>query len=266
MYLSHLMIDVGSNPDRPRPGRMWLRNIYHVHQRLCMAFPSAARKQSDPSFLQPFKEDDFPLLRKTIATNGESRHSFLFRVDNDADRNGPRAIILVQSNLRPDWEYAFQNAPLLAAPPETKVYDCAFRNGDRLRFRIRINLTQKAKNSRSGEDLRKYSERIDAHGRKKSQSKRIALILDKEHDPEQTVREWFALKAARSGFDIQHFRLLSLGWTVGHKPNAGTMRFRWALLEGSLSVSDAEVFSRAIASGIGSAKAFGLGLLSVRPE
>ncbi len=40
MYLSSLLIDVGDNPDRPRPGRLWLRNLYHVHQRLCMAFPS----------------------------------------------------------------------------------------------------------------------------------------------------------------------------------------------------------------------------------
>ena len=46
MYLSCLLIDVGDNPDRPRPGRLWLRNLYHVHQRLCMAFPSARKTRT----------------------------------------------------------------------------------------------------------------------------------------------------------------------------------------------------------------------------
>ena len=44
VYLSRLMIDIGNDPTRERPGRLWLRNLYHVHQRLCMAFPSAATK------------------------------------------------------------------------------------------------------------------------------------------------------------------------------------------------------------------------------
>ena len=59
MYLSCLLINVGDNPDHPRPGRLWLRNLYHVHQRLCMAFPSASRKADDPDFLRPFKPEDF---------------------------------------------------------------------------------------------------------------------------------------------------------------------------------------------------------------
>ena len=63
MFLSCLFIDVGANPDRPRPGRMWLRNLYHVHQRLCMAFPSAPRISEDPGFLKPFKPEDFAKTR-----------------------------------------------------------------------------------------------------------------------------------------------------------------------------------------------------------
>ena len=51
MFLSCLLIDIGDNPDRPRPGRIWLRNLYHVHQRLCMAFPSDPRKTDDRDFL-----------------------------------------------------------------------------------------------------------------------------------------------------------------------------------------------------------------------
>lgn len=63
MYISCLLINVGDNPDRPRPGRLWLRNLYHVHQRLCMAFPSDPRKTSDPHFLSPYTPSDFPEQR-----------------------------------------------------------------------------------------------------------------------------------------------------------------------------------------------------------
>ena len=48
MYQSTLMINIGDNPDRPRPGRLWLRNIYHVHQRLWMAFPTSQQRADDP--------------------------------------------------------------------------------------------------------------------------------------------------------------------------------------------------------------------------
>lgn len=113
MYRSCLLIDVGNNPDRPRPGRSWLRNRYHVHQRLCMAFPSASRKAEDVDFLKPFNPDMFGNGRV-----GEKRSvdaGFLFHIDSLP--NG-RAVIIVQSAIEPDWNYAFHNANhLLAAPP-----------------------------------------------------------------------------------------------------------------------------------------------------
>ncbi len=70
MYLSLLLIDVGNNPDRPRPGRLWLRNVYHVHQRLCMAFPTDQQRACDPGFLRPYAPDGFAPSR------------FLFRIDH----------------------------------------------------------------------------------------------------------------------------------------------------------------------------------------
>ena len=92
MFLSCLLIDTGINPDRPRPGRMWLRNLYHVHQRLCMAFPSAPRISEDPEFLKPFKPEDFG--KKQVHVKREADSGFLFRIDPEPDG---RAVILVQS-------------------------------------------------------------------------------------------------------------------------------------------------------------------------
>lgn len=248
MYLSHLMIDVGSNPDRPRPGRLWLRNVYHVHQRLSMAFPTSMPR----------------------AENGR----FLFRIDSSVEDDSPRAIILVQSDLLPDWDYAFHNARiLLAAPPESKECNPTFLAGEEFRFRIRASLSKK-----SCEHRREKADRTDIYGRSKSQGKRVALTWEKDQGPDAAVQEWFASKGERCGFSLSGFHILHLGWVVGYRPKRKTrcgeskdedsgrqMKFRSALLEGTLAVTDAPAFAQAIASGVGSAKAFGFGLLSIAP-
>ena len=267
MYLSHLLIDVGSNPDRPRPGRRWLGNIYHVHQRLSMAFPTDQQRAADPHFLLPFDPAGF------------ERPRFLFRVDNSIEDDCPRAIILVQSELKPDWDYAFHNARMfLAAEPETRECHPAFPAGGEFRFRIRVNLSKKRKKSEDGTDLQKPREGTDAKGRPRSQGKRVALTWRSEEgqQPDEVIQEWFTSKAKRCGFSLRDFHMLYLGWVVGYRSKARRenrgdehsgrqMKFRSALLEGTLAVTDAPVFAQAIASGIGSAKAFGFGLLVIAP-
>lgn len=260
MYLSHLLIDLGANPDRPRPGRLWLRNIYHVHQRLCMAFPMPEQRVADPDFLRPFDPQRF------------QRPKFLFRVDPATATDGARAHILVQSEIEPDWDYAFKNAPFLAAPPEFRVYEPQFSAGAQLRFRILINLSKK---SRKDGDVR-TKEGTDAAGRPKTQAKRVNWKWQPDQDPEEAVRAWFSGKAARHGFGLLECRLLRLNWVIGYRPKAKTqgegdednysgqgMKFRAALLEGALEVADADCFNQAMRTGIGAAKAFGFGLVSV---
>lgn len=150
MYLSCLLIDVGDNPDRPRPGRLWLRNLYHVHQRLCMAFPSASQKGDDEYFLEPFKPEEF--ARHQVHVKRETHSGFLFRIDFPVQpyqrwenpRPGGRAVILVQSAVEPEWDYAFQNARhLLAAPPQVKSFDPHFTKGKSYRFRLVANPTRR---------------------------------------------------------------------------------------------------------------------------
>jgi len=67
-----------------------------------------------------------------------------------------------------------------------------------------------------------------------------------------------------------------LGWVYGYKPRytpsmdqeAKTfpMKFRSALLEGKLKVTDPDAVKSTVETGIGSAKGFGFGLLSVLKE
>lgn len=240
MYLSCLLIDVGENPDRPRPGRLWLRNLYHVHQRLCMAFPSAARKEGDAEFLQPFKPDDFGQGQVNVERAKDS--GFLFRIDSEP---GGQVVILVQSAINPDWDYAFQNANyLLAAPPEVKTFDPRFAKGQHLRFRIVANPTRKIDTKTGPDGQRRNGKRVPV--------------------PNDQIYEWLAHKAKSSGFSVdQDSTTVQPGYIYMNNPRDGKARLFSVRYDGVLKVTDPESLRKALCSGIGPGKAFGFGLLSL---
>jgi CRISPR system Cascade subunit CasE len=285
-----LLVDVGDNPDRPRPGRIWLRNVYHVHQRLCMAFPSQRQREYDPLFLRPYQPCAFSDARPTrcaidldvkaqvlpcavLATEPavdvprDTDHNFLFRIDPKA---GNRAVILVQSALQPDWDYAFQNADyLLAAPPSVpQPLPLSFEAGMRLRFRLLAN------------PVRKVSERsVDGDGKpigEKWIGKRVPVPAtgeDLRHWLERRAEPgWSAPKNSEKQQFAPGFRLIEVfnvqpGYVYFNKTHEATkgQRLRSARFDGTLEVTDPGRFRDTLIRGIGSGKAFGFGLLSVAP-
>ena len=266
MYLSCLLIDVGDNPDRPRPGRLWLRNLYHVHQRLCMAFPSDDRKKRDPDFLAPYAPGDFPeqrhladkkkgevcecVLRQVHAPR-QSDSGFLFRVE---PQPGGRGVILVQSAVEPHWDYAFHNAGyLLAAPHQTKEFDPRFEEGERLQFRLLVNPTKRVPGNHV----------VRADGKWKD-GPRVPVR------PEGLFK-WLSDRGELSGFAVSEDGVtVQTGYVYfdkktreGERPQGG--RLRSVRFDGVLTVTDPEKLRETIMKGIGSGKAFGFGLLSVAP-
>lgn len=248
MYLSCLLIDVGDNPDRPRPGRLWLRNLYHVHQRLCMAFPSADKISDDTDFLKPFNPADF---KRQVHVKRDSDTGFLFRID---PQPGGRAMILVQSAVKPNWRYAFHNAGyLLAAPPEVKSFDPSFTKGQRLRFRLVVNPTRR---------LSKNSQESDGNPVKEASiGKRVPVPTDQ-------LYEWLARRAEHSGFSIikgsSTIQTTYIYFKKSDKKDEQS-RLRSVRYNGILVVTDPDHFQGTIIHGIGTGKAFGFGLLSVAP-
>jgi CRISPR system Cascade subunit CasE len=244
VYISQLLIDTGTDPDRERPGRRWLTNPYHVHQRLWMAFPSAGRRSRDPEFLQPYRGADF---REHAQVDRTAVERFLYRVEV---RAFGRAVILVQSAARPDFAYAFGNAPgLLGAPAETKPYDPRPPAGEHLRFRLRANPTYKRDGR--GDDKRRAYHR------------------------EEDQLAWLHRKAEAGGFAVEGVRVVPEGMVTARRPGKRRadpdgkledwkpIEIYSVLFEGTLRVTDAEAFRRTLETGIGSAKGFGFGLLSV---
>lgn len=245
MYLSCLLIDIGENPDRPRPGRLWLRNRYRVHQRLSMAFPAKARKDGDPEFIAPYAKKDFEHVHcERTASSG-----FLFRVD---PQPSGRAVIIVQSAIKPDWKYAFGNAEhLLAGPPQCREYRNEWTIGDVLRFRLEANPTQRK--------MQYASEHIGRGGRSRTEGKRIGVYgIDEQ-------RKWLDRKAGMGGFEIVDARVDS-GICTSFKRGGNSqdkLDHLSVTFNGLLRVTDPGKFVAALEGGIGSAKGFGFGLLSV---
>lgn len=247
MYMSYLLVDVGGNPDRPRPGRLWLRNLYHVHQRLCMAFPSAERKSADEAFLKPFKPEEFAAGHVRV-TRGQDV-GFLFRLD---PQPGGRAVILVQSALEPDWDYAFHNAGyLLAAPPEARASDDRFEEGQRLQFRLLANPTRRLSRHSLGADGQPVNP--------KDVGKRVPVRDD-------NLCDWLVRQAEGWGIVDTDRTTIQQGYVCWNKERDGDgLRLRSVRYDGVLTVTDPAKFREALESGIGSGKGFGFGLLSVAP-
>jgi len=255
MYISTLLIDVGDNPDRPRPGRLWLRNLYRVHQRLCMGFPSARRKEDDPDFLKPYDPSGFAHVHaKRGAETG-----FLFRIE---PKPGGNPVIVVLSAIRPDWGYAFHNARyLLAAEPEKpRPLQLRIESGDRYAFCLVANPTKRAPLSKA------QRQEQEAAGNRVKRPRR-QLTWDAQRNPADAFKEWLADRARGAGFRVEKAEVSNIGYAYARRGDneAKSIRLRTARYEGVLEVTDADAFRKALLSGIGPAKAFGCGLLSIAP-
>jgi CRISPR system Cascade subunit CasE len=226
MFLSRLYLNI-----RHRLARLDLISPYELHRTLWRAFPN-----DDPGRI-------------------------LFRVD--AERTGARPLILVQSDLQPNWErLAELGSDYLLEPPDFKEFQLSFAPRQRLRFRLRANPTKKIGSSSKEERL----------AGKKENGQRIALFREEDQVA------WLLHKGEQGGFRIPgqwiegkdgrntpNFRLevIPEGWVRCGKNGHSEGRFFAVRFEGHLEVTDPTLFQQTVADGIGSAKGFGFGLLSL---
>lgn len=279
MFLSLLQVNVGNDPDRPNPARHWLGDIYRVHQRLWMAFPDADRAVEDPFFLGVW---DGPSGAEQKPKRGEG--GFLFRIEQDGC---PR--ILVQSAQRPNWEYAFQNAPyLLACAPKMKQVEADPKEGQVFRFRLLANVVRRKsevhpsgtkRKTRSGIEISKRlrTEKIvnlaPVAGRLPADPHERQKVIDARWDP---WRKWLEEMGNLHGFAVKEDEKTRLRMEAVHavvrKPTRNNgdaarhddkKQYNAGLFEGALVCTDPTRLRAALIAGIGHAKAFGFGLLSV---
>ncbi len=236
--------------------------------RICLnpLFAPALKLAADPYELHRKLLDTLPCTAKPKPDTGDrpKTTNLLFRVD--ATDSGP--VVLLQTSVEPAWD-ALELAPrALRCPPQTKPYAPKCVLGHRLAFRL----------------LSQPSVRKSGQFGFKPNGKRMTGPRRACRDDEQRL-DWLHRKAHACGFIIESVGLSLVEWrntkplqakggqpTESHEQarkrafgpgdyqRLGAVRF-----DGILEVTNPELFHHSLATGIGSAKAFGFGLLSVAP-
>ena len=195
--------------------------------------------------------DAYALHRRLWRAFGDlDERPFLFRVEPDRPTR-----VLVQSTLEPDWGQAFHNAPgYLAQPAQVKPLRLDPKEGQQWRFRVRANPTVKKKPPGKKHGVRLGI--ITTEGQ--------LAWLEKQGKGDQKNK-------------VGGFRVLSATATQENGPDTlshGTKRssrgkhelsYLAVRFDGTLQVTDPARFAETLRQGIGPAKAFGFGLLSVAP-
>jgi CRISPR system Cascade subunit CasE len=166
----------------------------------------------------------------------------LFRVEPPPKNGGLQVQVLVQTPAEPDW------TPLAADFDKTFYFSVrrlpeAFSVGRRLRFRLRANPVV----NHGGVPNEKRGKRYGVAG-----------------EDDQFV--WLETRARKNGFVVSPAEVCinDEGFQRFHKRDGGhTIRIKTVLYEGRLSVTDSEAFSQALRNGVGPAKGFGCGMLSL---
>lgn len=174
---------------------------------------------------------------------GEERESCLWRID----RLHEVTHLLILSRDAPDCTAI---AAQFGSPDDTgctKAYDgflSQIREGQCLRFRLRANpvrsVSQGSGNGRG---------KVCAH---------VTQAQQKQWLMERAEKHGFSL--SEDAFDVTDTRWENFPKHAGEKR---TVTLRTAAFEGVLTVTDAELFKKTLTGGIGRAKAYGCGLLTV---
>ncbi len=170
---------------------------------------------------------------------GDSPGRVLFRLESSSFRlrAGSTAAMLVQSEDAPDWSRS-RLADCCAF--DVKEFDFNFSKGQRYIFRLRANPTVK----------------------KRLPGKQNGARVGIENENDQI--KWLQKKGLRNGFLLIKEAIWDEGLIRSSKYAAGReLIFKSVRFEGVLEVENPERFERAVVKGIGSAKAFGFGLLSL---
>ena len=229
MFLSRLIL----NP-RSRDVRRDLSDCQQLHRSVMSAFPDIAGDDGARAAL-----------------------GVLHRIDLDR----ANVTLLVQSSQPPDWSHlpaGYLRVDTDLENPACKRLDNLYgvlRSGDVLAFRLRANPSRKIDTKSRPDGNRRNGRRVELR-------------------TEADLIDWLRRKGSMAGFEIVSVRARpeipnALAMTEakqrGMHPttSGGKMTFRPVLFSGVLRVADADLFRAALIGGIGPAKAYGFGLLSV---
>jgi CRISPR system Cascade subunit CasE len=234
LFLSKLILNPRSNQVRRN-----LSDCQSLHCRILSAFP------------------------KVTGERAKAREHFgvLHRLDLGKDSAPSRLVLLVQSNIEPDWTVLPEDYCLETRSESNPVcklitpHYAAVQSGMTLLFRLRANPT------------RRISPRCESERNSRFYGKRVELYREEEQI------SWLGRKAEAHGFrllavkvnrDVPNLHTIPESKIKGRRSDTEKpVTFGSVLFKGSLGVTDANRFREALVQGIGSGKAYGFGLLSI---
>lgn len=164
-------------------------------------------------------------ISKAFDDEGYDKARCLFRIDGS-----DRPKVLIQSLVRPCWDRLTTPTDYTDSEPKIVEFEPVIQCGQLLHFKLRVNPTVKRDGKREG------------------------LYREEEQ------YAWLKRKGEQGGFGVLDVVARSEG---EQKANRDKIVSLAVVFEGTLRVTDAEVFIETLKSGIGSAKGFGFGLLSL---
>lgn len=181
-------------------------------------------------------------LHRTLASGfteeAYKAERLLYRLE--VRQKAPYLQVLMQSETLPQWS-ELAGKDYLLEPVQTRQFDLRVSPGDRFVYRLVANPTRRL---RAGEQM----------------GKRVPLYKYEGQSG------WMQRKALEGGFQLHTLHVTNLTDEYAYKVIGGVNRritHHGVKFEGILSVLDAALFERCIRQGIGSAKGFGFGLLSI---
>ena len=242
IYLSRIFLDPLSHQVRRN-----LINCYELHRTLMKGFPN----------------------QKGKGIGARKKFNLLYRIETKDNVNG--ISVLVQSTQKPKWsnlEEKYLVKTINGNNAEVRNIDKFLKSlveGTRLRFRLMANPTKKI-----GTSLKK--DRIE--GKKISNGRRVPLLKEEEQ------YKWLKRKAEQNGFIIESSKISKelpnmmtregmkiTGYKKGKNPKTKEkgykLTFNGVQFDGILRITDVDKFLLSISTGIGPAKAFGFGMLSI---
>ena len=200
-----------------------------------------------------------PSLRKTreMLINPYTLHQAVYRAFPEKSEGGPGRVLyridqnrrtgvvslLVQSEKEPAWDKTDYLGECLLEKAECKPFSPTIAAGQHLYFRLRANPSVKKQ----------------AEGKKNGY--RIGLLREEDQ------LRWLHKKAEESGFTVVTCQSMPEGIIHDERGQVdkGKLRHYAVCFEGMLKVENPDIFVATLNNGIGSAKGFGFGLLSIAP-
>ena len=164
-------------------------------------------------------------------------HGVLHRLEESGEG---QLMLMIQSRVKPNPTnllpgYLSENPCIRDVSGERQ----AIGAGNRFLFRLKANTTKKIRTKTGSDGRRSNGQRVPVRG-------------------DAARLEWLGRHASRSGFIFSNVRAREV------QARGQTIRVAGVVFDGVLEVTDAGAFRATLEQGIGPAKAYGFGLLSIR--